>query len=262
MLQGRVVYYLDGGLLIMTVQKIKDLETQIRTEKLPVHIAIIMDGNGRWAAEHNLARHEGHRQGVETVRSTVRYCNSLGIEILTLFAFSTENWQRPVWEVNYLMSLPEKYFQTELPELIKNNVQVKMIGDQSKLPHKVKKVITEGAEATKDNSGMILNFALNYGSRAEILNAVNCLIEKAFKDGKINQISEEHFSRYLYTKDLPDPDLLIRTSGELRVSNFLLWQLAYTELWFTDVYWPDFGKLELLEAIDAFQKRKRRYGKV
>jgi undecaprenyl diphosphate synthase len=246
----------------MSANQIKELETLIGSGKLPGHIAIIMDGNGRWANERNLPRYEGHRQGVETVRDTVRYCNSLGIKVLTLFAFSTENWQRPAWEVNYLMSLPEKYFQTELPELIKNNVQVRMIGDQNKLPKKVRKVIDDGAEATKHNSGMILNFALNYGSRSEILTAVNALIEKALLDKKANKISEEQFSRALYTKDLPDPDLLIRTSGELRISNFLLWQLAYTELWFTDVYWPDFGKLQLLEAIEAFQKRKRRYGKV
>jgi undecaprenyl diphosphate synthase len=242
--------------------KIAELEAKVKLERIPDHIAIIMDGNGRWAVERDLPRHEGHLQGVETVREAVKNCNELGIKVLTLFAFSTENWQRPAWEVNYLMSLPQKYFQTELPQLIKNNVQVRMIGKQEKLPKKVLKVIAEGAAATKNNSGMVLNFALNYGSRSEILTAVNKLIEEASQGNIKRKITEAGFSKYLYTKDLPDPDLLIRTSGEIRISNFLLWQLAYSELWFTDVYWPDFNKLNLLEAIEAFQQRKRRFGKV
>jgi undecaprenyl diphosphate synthase len=239
-----------------------DLEKIINPENLPYHIAIIMDGNGRWAAEKGLPRFEGHKQGVETVRSTVRHCNELGIKIITLFAFSTENWKRPPREVNYLMSLPEKYFDTELPELIRNNVQVRQIGESSKLPSGVRKAINKGYEATKGNSGMILNFALNYGSRSEIIMAVNNLIDAAVSGRLKGRVTEKLFSEYLYTGNMPDPDLLIRTSGEQRISNFLLWQLAYCELWFTDTYWPDFSRKHLLEAVYDFQQRKRRYGKV
>ncbi len=231
-------------------------------QKMPVHVAIIMDGNGRWATERGLPRREGHRQGVETVRDTVRNCNALGIKVLTLFAFSTENWQRPDWEVSYLMSLPEKYFESELPELIRKNVQVRMIGDRNKLPRRVLKVIDEGAVATKANSGMVLNFALNYGSRAEILLAVNRLVAEATAGKTLKRVTEKKLSSYLYTVDLPDPDLLIRTSGEQRISNFLLWQLAYSELYFTEAYWPDFDKAELLKAVAVYQQRKRRFGRV
>ncbi len=243
-------------------QREEELKAVISTEKVPDHVAIIMDGNGRWAVEKGLPRQDGHRQGVETVRSTVRNSKDLGVKVLTLFAFSTENWQRPVREVNYLMSLPVKFFKTELPELIANNVQVRLIGDSKKLPRRVQKAVNDGAEATKKNTGMILNFALNYGSRFEIVMAVNSLLEDVNK-GKIRgKVNEKTFSRYLYTSDLPDPDLLIRTSGEKRISNFLLWQLAYSELWFTDVYWPDFTNIHLMEAVYEYQKRKRRYGSV
>ena len=231
-------------------------------QNMPVHVAIIMDGNGRWATERGLPRREGHRQGVETVRDTVRNCNALGIKVLTLFAFSTENWQRPDWEISYLMSLPEKYFESELPELIRKNVQVRMIGDRKKLPRQVLKVIDDGAVATKGNSGMVLNFALNYGSRAEILLAVNRLVAEATAGKTLKKVTEKKLSSYLYTVDLPDPDLLIRTSGEQRISNFLLWQLAYSELYFTEVYWPDFDKAELFKAVAVYQQRKRRFGRV
>jgi len=250
------------GLSLKFEKHEQDLKKMVNQDSIPCHVAIIMDGNGRWAAERGLPRYEGHRQGVETVRSTVRNSNELGIKILTLFAFSTENWQRPPGEVKYLMSLPEKYFKTELPELISKNVRVRLIGDESKLPKKVQRVVNDGAEATKNNSGMILNFALNYGSRLEILMAVNRLIDDAVKGRIKGRVNERLFSKYLYTSDLPDPDLLIRTSGEQRISNFLLWQLAYSELWFTNVYWPDFSKVHLLEAIYDFQQRKRRFGKV
>ncbi len=234
----------------------------IELQSIPAHIAIIMDGNGRWATERGLPRHEGHKQGVETVRETVRNCNELGIKVLTLYAFSTENWKRPDWEVRYLMGLPEQYFERELPELIRNNVQVRMIGEPSRLPRRVLKVIREGTEATSNNNGMVLNFALNYGSRTEILSAVNQLVAEAAA-GKIKRkITEKKLASYLYTKDLPDPDLLIRTSGEMRISNFLLWQLAYSELYFTEVYWPDFNKQHLLEAINEYQQRKRRFGQI
>ncbi len=239
-----------------------ELEAAIGADKVPRHVAVIMDGNGRWAVEKGLPRHEGHRQGVETVRSIVINCSKIGIKVLTLFAFSTENWKRPVREVNYLMSLPVEYFQTELNELMRNNVQVRLIGDREKLPRKVQKAVQDGYEATKNNTGMILNFALNYGSRQEITMAVNRVLKDA-KEGKIKRaINEKTFSQYMYTSELPDPDLLIRTSGEIRISNFLLWQLAYSELWFTDVYWPDFSKGHLLEALNEYQKRKRRFGSV
>ncbi len=240
----------------------KELLDVLDLDNIPSHIAVIMDGNGRWAVEKGLPRTEGHRQGVETVRATVRNCSDLGIKVLTLFAFSTENWKRPAGEVNFLMSLPEKYFKQELPELMKNNVRVRLIGDGARLPRKVQKAVSEGSEATKNNSGMILNFALNYGSRAEILVAVNKLIADSKTNDLKSSVDEKLFSKYLYTADIPDPDLLIRTSGEMRISNFLLWQLAYSELWFTDIYWPDFSRLHLLEALTEYQSRKRRFGKV
>ena len=240
----------------------QDIQEMVQKDKVPGHIAIIMDGNGRWAVEKGLPRKEGHRRGVETVRSVVKNSNELGIKVLTLFAFSTENWRRPVGEINYLMSLPEIYFKSELPELMRNNVKVNLLGSKERLPGKVQKTIDEGAEATKNNTGMILNFALNYGARTEIIKAVNRLLVDA-KEGKISgTVDEAVFEKYLYTASLPDPDLLIRTSGELRISNFLLWQLAYSELWFTDVYWPDFSKRHLLNAVYDYQQRKRRFGKV
>ncbi|MCJ7806782.1 MAG: isoprenyl transferase [Clostridia bacterium] len=234
----------------------------INPDSVPGHVAIIMDGNGRWAVEKGLPRYEGHRQGVETVRGTVRNSSALGIKILTLFAFSTENWQRPVLEVNYLMSLPEIYFQSELPELMRNNVQIRLIGDRTRLPRKVQKVVYDGVEATRNNSGMILNIALNYGSRSEIIMAVNRFIDEKAAGIFKGAVDEKMFSGYLYTAGIADPDLLIRTSGEKRISNFLLWQLAYSELLFMDVLWPDFSKIHLLEAVYDFQQRKRSYGKV
>ncbi len=240
----------------------QELEEKISANNIPGHIAIIMDGNGRWAKERGLPRREGHRQGVETVRRIVRHSSHLGVKVLTLFAFSTENWRRPVREVNYLMSLPEKYFNSEMPELKRNNVRIKAIGDSEGLPPKVQKALYNGMEETRDNTGMILNFALNYGSRGEILRAANLIMEDARK-GKIKgRINEKLFSQYLYTFDIPDPDLVIRTSGELRLSNFLLWQAAYSELYFVDVYWPDFTRLHLLEAVHDYQRRKRRFGKL
>ncbi len=240
----------------------KELLQLIDRAKIPGHIAIIMDGNGRWAVEKGLPRQEGHRQGVETVRETVRCADKLGVNALTLFAFSTENWQRPAWEVNYLMSLPEKYFHSELPELIRKNVQIRLTGDAARLPRKVRKAVEGGKEATRDNTGMILNFALNYGSRTEILRAVNSLINAKAKGVIKGEVDEKTFSEYLYTAGLPDPDLLIRTSGEKRISNFLLWQLAYSELWFSSVYWPDFSRVLLMEAVYEYQQRKRRFGKL
>lgn len=240
----------------------QELLKLIDRKKIPGHVAIIMDGNGRWARERGLPRSAGHKQGVESVRAIVRCSSQLEIDVLTLFAFSTENWKRPPWEVNYLMNLPEQYLTSELPELVKNNVRVHFVGDPGRLPQQVCKAIGKGLEATRENTGMILNFALNYGSRAEITQAARKITQDVLA-GKINsEFSESQFSAYLYTGRLriPDPDLLIRTSGEYRISNFLLWQLAYSELWFTEVYWPDFNRMHLLQAIFDYQQRTRRFG--
>ncbi|HOB29404.1 MAG: isoprenyl transferase [Dethiobacteria bacterium] len=240
----------------------EEILRKIDRRRIPAHVAMIMDGNGRWARERGLPRSAGHRQGVETVRDVVRFSNYLGIKVLTLFAFSTENWHRPAQEINFLMSLPEQYLQTELPELVKNNVRVQLIGDPEGLPGQVRRAINEGLAATAKNSGMVLNFALNYGARMEIVRAVQALI-RDLQQGKIEpSVNEATFAAYLYTAGLPDPDLLIRTGGEHRISNFLLWQLAYSELWFTPVYWPDFCRQHLLQAISDFQQRERRYGKI
>ena len=240
----------------------KELLGKIDHRRIPGHVAMIMDGNGRWAQERGLPRSAGHRQGVETVRETVRFCNYLGIKALTLFAFSTENWRRPAREVNFLMSLPGQYLQTELPELVKNNVRVKLLGERNRLPAQVLRAIDEGLAATAGNSGMTLSFALNYGARREIARAVEALIADLQLTGSRVSVSEKLLASHLDTAGLPDPDLLVRTGGEYRISNFLLWQLAYSELWFTPVYWPDFSRLHLLQAITDFQQRERRYGRI
>ncbi len=240
----------------------EEILQSIDRRRIPAHLAIIMDGNGRWARERGLPRSAGHRQGVETVRETVRFSNFLGIGALTLFAFSTENWRRPAEEINFLMSLPEQYLQSELPDLVKNNVKIRLLGDPEGLPQQVREVIDEGLAATANNSGMSLNFALNYGARAEIIRAVKALIEDLSANRTAPSIDEATFSAALYTAGLPDPDLLIRTGGEYRISNFLLWQAAYSELWFTPVYWPDFNREHLLRALSDFQQRERRYGRI
>ncbi|BDG48019.1 MULTISPECIES: isoprenyl transferase [Parageobacillus] len=230
---------------------------------IPKHVAIIMDGNGRWAKKRALPRAAGHYEGMQVVRKITRFANELGIKILSLYAFSTENWKRPKSEVEYLMKLPEQFLTTFLPELIEENVNVRVIGNTEQLPEHTRRAVEKAIYETKDNTGLILNFALNYGSRAEITYAVQ-QIAKEIQNGRLSpeQITEELVSSYLMTKDLTDPDLLIRTSGEIRLSNFMLWQLAYTEFWFTDVLWPDFTEQHLLEAIAAFQKRNRRFGGV
>lgn len=230
---------------------------------IPKHVAIIMDGNGRWAKKRALPRAAGHYEGMQVVRKITRFANELGIKILSLYAFSTENWKRPKSEVEYLMKLPEQFLTTFLPELIEENVNVRVIGNTEQLPEHTRRAVEKAINETKDNTGLILNFALNYGSRAEITYAVQ-QIAKDIQNGRLSpeQITEELVSSYLMTKDLMDPDLLIRTSGEIRLSNFMLWQLAYTEFWFTDVLWPDFTEQHLLEAIAAFQKRNRRFGGV
>lgn len=230
---------------------------------LPQHIAIIMDGNGRWARQRGLPRIAGHNEGINSVREVTRECGSLGIKVLTLYTFSIENWSRPANEVSDLMMLLMHTIRNEIDELDRNNVRLNLIGRLQDLPPEPLNDLQQGVERTQKNTGLVLNLALSYGSRTEILDATRN-IARAVLNGKlkIDEIDENLFSQYLYTKDLPDPDLLIRTSGEQRVSNFLLWQLAYTEIYVTPVYWPDFRTRELLEAIFDYQKRERRFGKI
>jgi undecaprenyl diphosphate synthase len=228
---------------------------------LPRHIAIIMDGNGRWAQNHSLGRIAGHRKGAESVRKVVEACRAIGISYLTLYAFSSENWSRPEKEVSALMTLLERYLKSEVKVMIKNNIRLLTIGDTAALPEQVRAVLGDTIEKTAGNTAMTLVLALNYGSHDEILEAVRKLVEQALQ-GKIDasDITAERFQGYLYTKGMPDPDLLIRTSGEYRLSNFLMWQTAYTEFYFTDTLWPDFREEQLIEAILEFQRRERRFG--
>ncbi|MGI6412265.1 MAG: isoprenyl transferase [Syntrophomonadaceae bacterium] len=236
-------------------------ENNINIAKLPRHIAIIMDGNGRWARKRLLPRTAGHRAGMSSLKGVVQTCAEIGIPVLTVYAFSTENWKRPVEEVNYLMKLLVEYMHKELDELHENNIRINILGDYKSLPHECQIVVKEAMRTTSKNTGMILNIALNYGSRREILEAVNHLVKQA-ADGLLpaGEITEEDFSQLLSTKDLPDPDLVIRTAGEMRLSNFLLWQIAYAELWITDCMWPEFSKEELMKALNDYQNRDRRFG--
>jgi undecaprenyl diphosphate synthase len=233
------------------------LARQIDFARLPQHLAVIMDGNGRWAAQRHLPRVEGHRAGIESVREVVEGSARLGIGVLTLYAFSVENWKRPVSEVSTLMMLLKRYLRLELKTLLRNNIRFKVIGRASDLAPDVRSELAAGEEKTAANTGMLFNIALNYGGRAEIVEAAKRLIEAGVRP---DEVDEERFAGFLYTAGQPDPDLLIRTSGEMRVSNFLLWQIAYSEIWVTETLWPDFRKQHLLEAILAYQKRDRRYG--
>lgn len=228
---------------------------------LPRHIAIIMDGNGRWAKQHAMGRIRGHNKGAQAVRTTVTVCRELGIRYLTLFAFSSENWGRPDEEINALMSLLEDYLNKETPTLQKQQIQLNTIGDIDRLHLPVKQKLLEVKKLTERNDKMVLNLALSYGSRDEIILAIKKMISDN-REGKldIDDVDDDTFGRYLYTSNIPDPDLLIRTSGEYRISNFLLWQMAYTELYFTDILWPDFKKDDLLKAIAVYQRRERRFG--
>ena len=230
-------------------------------EKPPRHIAIIMDGNGRWAQERGLSRLRGHRAGAEAVRRVVTDCAELGIEYLTLYAFSLENWKRPQTEVRGLMRYLKGYLQGELELMQRNKIRLRAIGRLDLLPAGVQRALNRSVQATAANPGLTLVLALNYGGRAEIVDGVKGVMRDGIA-GRIGEkdLDERRFSRYLYTRDLPDPDLLIRTSGEMRVSNFLLWQISYTEFWSTPVYWPDFNREHLLAAIEDFRRRKRRYG--
>ncbi len=232
-------------------------------DHLPKHVAIIMDGNGRWAKNRGMPRIAGHKEGMGVVKKIVRQASDIGVHVLTLYAFSTENWKRPKKEVDFLMKLPVDFLNTYLPELIERNVQVQTIGDFNVLPNHTQKAVQEAIEKTKDNNGLILNFALNYGSRFEMVNAVKEIAAEVENGSvQISDIDETLFSSHLYTSDLKEPDLLIRTSGEQRLSNFLLWQLAYAEFWFTEVYWPDFDESLFEKALYDYQNRKRRYGGV
>ena len=234
---------------------------EIDKENLPRHIAIIMDGNGRWAKKKSLNRISGHIKGVDTVREVVTACRELGIKVLTLYAFSMENWRRPKDEVTALMRLLKEYLLKEREEMIQNNIRLRAIGRLEDLPLDVQDTLRETMKKTDHCNGMILNLALSYGGRSEILHAVQGIISD-FKKGQINpdEINLQRFSRYLWTWGIPDPDLLIRTSGEFRISNFLLWQIAYTELYVTETLWPDFDRKELLKAIADYQSRERRFG--
>ncbi len=234
---------------------------------LPSHVAIIMDGNGRWARKKLLNRVNGHARGVETVREIVEASREIGIAHLTLYAFSTENWQRPKTEIAALMKLLKSFLKSELERMLKNNIRFNVIGQIDRLPSDVQKRIHDTLTATRDNSGMMLNLALSYGARAEIARAVRNIAQQA-REGGIDpgSLSEAEMmdliSDHLYTRNSPDPDLLIRTSGEMRISNFLLWQIAYAELYITPTLWPDFTKTEYIDILTAFQHRERRFGKV
>jgi undecaprenyl diphosphate synthase len=239
-----------------------ELAQAIDPARLPAHIAVIMDGNGRWARRRRLPRVAGHRAGIGPVRSSVETCARLGVKVLTLYAFSVENWKRPRHEVETLWRLLRYYLRQELPDLQKNDIRLQAIGRVDALPMQVRAELESAVEATAGNRGLLVNLAINYGGRAEIVDAVNSILDMARLDGSINtlRIDEDLIATSLYTSASPDPDLLIRTSGEMRISNFLLWQIAYAELYVTETLWPDFTRTDLLQAVLEYQKRDRRYG--
>ncbi|MEN9520763.1 MAG: hypothetical protein RLZZ381_3351 [Cyanobacteriota bacterium] len=247
----------------MTAQLISNLSTQINQAKLPNHVAVIMDGNGRWAKQRGLPRIEGHRRGANVLKEMLRYCKDLGVKTLTAYAFSTENWGRPTGEVNFLMSLFERLLQKELKEMEAEEVCINFIGDLTPLPFSLQQEMHRSMERTKNNQGVFFNVAINYGSRHEMIHACKAIAEKV-QQGELSadSINDQTISQHLYTAASPDPDLLIRTSGEMRLSNFMLWQLAYTEIYVTDTLWPDFNYEQFDRAIVAFQQRDRRFGQV
>jgi undecaprenyl diphosphate synthase len=238
------------------------LREEINKDKLPQHVAVIMDGNGRWAKSHGRDRSEGHREGVVSVRKIVEAAVAIGLKYLTIYTFSTENWTRPDGEVNALMSIMIAAIHRETPDLMKNNVRLAAVGDLMRLPADVREALSECLEKTSVNTGTTLVLALSYSSRWEIVRAARRIAENV-QAGRLNpeDVDETLFSSYLTTRDLPNPDLLIRTGGEKRISNFLLWQLSYAELYFTDIYWPDFRENEFYESILSYQQRERRFGK-
>jgi len=233
------------------------LVRQINFERLPEHIAIIMDGNGRWAAQRHLPRVEGHRAGIDAVRDTVETAARLGIKVLTLYAFSIENWKRPAAEISTLMMLLKRYLRSELKTLLTNDIRFRVIGRMDDLADDIQDELRAAIDRTAGDTGMLFNIALNYGGRAEIVDAARRAIESGIR---AEDLDEQRFSSFLYTAGQPDPDLLIRTSGEMRVSNYLLWQIAYAEIYVTETLWPDFRRRHLVEAVLAYQKRERRYG--
>jgi len=237
-----------------------DLLKLIDGKRLPKHIAVIMDGNGRWAGMRKLPRVAGHRAGIESVRNIVESSARLGLEVLTLYAFSVENWKRPRSEVRTLMNLLKEYVRMELNNVHKNNIRFQAIGRIQELEESVRNELRRAMHTTKDNTGMLLNVALNYSGRAEIVDTFNRMFREVKQNGHKDPVSEELISQFLYTSGIPDPDLLIRTSGEMRISNFLLWQIAYSEIYITPTFWPDFRRKHLLEAILEYQRRDRRYG--
>lgn len=251
-----------GGFYMSNRQNmINEIKSQINLDKLPKHVAIIMDGNGRWAKKRFLPRTAGHKEGMERVKEIVEAASNLGIKYLTLYAFSTENWKRPKEEVDTLMKLLVQYLKSELDRLHKNNIKINILGDITKLPKLAREEVIKAVDTTKNNDKMVLNIALNYGGRDEIVFAVqNILNDIKLGTLDINDLDSNVFSKYLYTDDQPDPDLLIRPSGELRVSNFMLYQIAYSEFWFSDICWPDFREECFYKAIVDYQKRNRRYG--
>ena len=249
---------LDQILAVVTAGSPEEaLARQIDFDRLPAHVAVIMDGTGRWAAQRHLPRVEGHRAGIESVREVVENSARLGIQVLTLYAFSVENWKRPATEVSTLMMLLKRYLRLELNTLLRNDIRFRAIGRVDELARDVQHELRAAEAKTASNGGMLFNIALNYGGRAEIVEAVKRMFAAGLSPAELD---EQKFSEFLYTAGQPDPDLLIRTSGEMRVSNFLLWQIAYSEIWVTDTLWPDFRKRHLFEAVLAYQKRDRRYG--
>jgi undecaprenyl diphosphate synthase len=239
----------------------QQLLRSIDWSRLPRHVAIIMDGNGRWAKLRHKRRVEGHRAGIAAVRDVVETSARLGLQVLTLYAFSVENWKRPKSEVSTLMGLLKRYLRIELDTLLRNNIRFQVIGRMEELPEDVQRELERGMQRTRSRTGLLFNIALNYGGRAEITDAVRRLVQDVLANGRdASHVDERTLSSYLYTAGQPDPDLLIRTSGEMRISNFLLWQIAYAEIWVTDVLWPDFRRKHLLQAVADFQKRERRYG--
>ncbi|MEA2087461.1 MAG: isoprenyl transferase [Candidatus Caldatribacteriota bacterium] len=248
---------------MIAISNYKNIKSELFDKnKLPQHLAIIMDGNGRWAEKKGLPRSMGHREGAKTVKKVIVSCLNFHIPILTLFAFSTENWKRPKNEITYLLKLFERTLNKEKTNLIKNNIKINFIGRLNDLPDSLNEKMNELSESTRENDKLILNIAINYGGRAEIVDALKSISLK-IKEKKLNieEINENTIRDNLYTHNLPDPDLLIRTAGEMRISNFMIWQIAYTEFWVTPVFWPDFNENNLVEAIRNFQKRVRKYGR-
>jgi undecaprenyl diphosphate synthase len=248
-----------GALGPVTSEEVQLLE-KLDLERLPRHVAVIMDGNGRWAQRRHLPRVAGHRKGVQSARTTIETCARLNIEALTLYAFSVENWRRPKTETDFLMALLREYLRKEMPLIQRNNIRMRFLGRIEELPEGVQQDTREAVERTAGNTGMVLCLALNYGGRAELVDAMNAVLAERNGRGTPDRVTEAQLSRHLYTAGLPDPDLLIRSSGEMRVSNFLLWQIAYAEIYVTETLWPDFNRARLLEALVEFQRRERRYG--